>query len=271
MPCPTLLRYGFPLKISPHQIRTRIEENKLDTHLYLPLKPQYNVHAVDTFLDQAARAVDPYVLLTLPKLKKLEIIDERGDKKTIIEKQTISSTTPNKVTFEELIFSNLKGSQIQLSTSTGENNFKVYTCDIDVRPEIELRRKASKTRLTLAFPCEADCPLKYTVYAGLPVCDLRFGFIFNGDFELVTNRESVRENVSSNSILCNHLATLFVYLLLNDLDVRKNMDRYWPASVTNEVNHSPLWSGMIYKIKDLIKKHLSTLFNIHAGKITAIL
>ena len=237
------------------------------THLYLPLKLQAHTSEADRFLNQVVTAADPCILLNMRQLKKLEIIDKRHNKITTIEKQFKSRTKleeqPN-LTFEDFIFKDLIGSIIQLCTSSGYNTFRVYTCYIDVPNSIEQRR-SPRTQLMLAFPCENDYCLTSTVYTGLPVCDLGFNFLFNADFQLVTSRENVRENVPFNTFIRDHLAVLFVYLLLNDADLRKDINRYCPSLNTYQVKHSSWWLVMIDRINELLTKYLSVLFDIRTG------
>ncbi|CAF1355238.1 unnamed protein product [Adineta steineri] len=266
------MSYITPLWIKdqdiPDYISKQILTNTQDTHLYLPLKYQAHTTEADLFLNQVTKAVDPCILLNMRQLKKLEIIDQRQNKLTIIEKQLIGPTKlaqQSKVTFEDFTFTDLNGSIIQLCTSLGYHTFRVYTCYIDVPNSIEQRR-SSKTRLIMAFPCENNYCLTSTVYAGLPVCDLGFNFVFNADFQLVTNRENVRENVPFNSFIRDHLSALFVYLLLNDLDLRKDISRYCPSSNTHQIKHSSWWLVMIDSINELITKYLSILFDIQTGK-----
>jgi hypothetical protein len=266
------MSYITPLWVTdqniPDCISNQISTNTQDTHLYLPLKLQAHTHEASQFLNQVTRAADPCILLNMRHLKKLEIIDKRQEKVTIIEKQLIGPTKleeQSSVTFEEFTFVNLTGSIIQLCTSAGYNKFRVYTCQIDVPNSIEQRR-SSTTRLILALPCENDYCLTCTVYAGLPVCDLGFNFLFNADFQLVTNRENVRENVPYNAFIRDHLATLFVYLLLNDCDLRKDINRYCPLSNSHQVKHSSWWLVMVDRINELITKYLPVLFDIRTGK-----
>ena len=141
----------------------------------------------------------------------------------------------------------------------------MYTCHIDVPESIEQRRSPT-ARLILAFPCDSDYHLTSTVYTGLPVCDLGFEFLFNADFKLVTNRENVRENVQFNRYLRDHLAALFVYLLLNDSDLRKDIHRYCPSENLYQLKHSSWWSHMINDINKLITAYLPVLFGISTGK-----
>ncbi|CAF3386954.1 unnamed protein product [Rotaria sp. Silwood1] len=266
------MSYITPLWITdqdiPDCISNQISTYAQHTHLYLPLKLQAHTPEANMFLDQVIKAADPCILLHMRHLKKLEIIDKRQNKVTIIEKEIIGPTKleeQSNVTFEDFTFLNLAGSIIQLNTLTGYNTFRVYTCYIDVPNSIEQRR-TSKTRLIIAFPCEINYDLTSTVYAGLPVCDLGFNFLFNADFQLVTNRENVRENVLFNTLIRNHLSALFVYLLLNDIDLRKDMNRYCPSLNTHQGKYSSWWLVMIDNINELITKYLSVLFEIQTGK-----
>ena len=262
------MSYITPLWIKdqdiPDCISKQILRNIQDTYLYLPLKYQAHTIEADLFLNQVTKTADPCILLNMRQLKKLEIIDQRHEKLTIIEKLLIGPTKieqQSSVTFEDFTFIDLTGSIIQLRTSPGYNTFRVYTCYVDVPNSIEQRR-SPRTRLIMAFPCENDYNLTSTVYTGLPVCDLGFNFLFNADFQLVTSRENVRENVPFNSFIRDHLAVLFVYLLLNDLDLRKDINRYCPS---HQIKHSSWWLVMIDRINELITKHLSILFDIQSG------
>ncbi|CAF5051992.1 unnamed protein product, partial [Rotaria sp. Silwood1] len=196
------------------------------------------------------------------------ISNRREEKIIIIEKQAIGPTKldiqPN-VIFENCNFMNLTGSINQLCTLTGYNTFRVYACNVDVPSSIEQRRTPT-TLLIMAFPCEKDYYLTRNVYTGLPVCDLGFNFMFNADFHLVTSRENVRENVQFNAYLRDNLAVLFVYLILNDSDLRKDISRYCPSSDTHQVKHSSWWLVMIDRINALITKYLSVLFDIKTGE-----
>jgi len=266
------MSYITPLWVTdqdiPDCISNQLSTHPQDTHLYLPLKLQAYTSEADLFLNQVATAADPCISLNMRHLKKLEINDKRQNKTTIIEKQLIGPTKLEKqpiVTFEDFSFNNLAGSIIKLCTSSGYNSFRVYTCYIDVPNSIEQRR-SPKTQLILAFPCEKDYCLTSTVYTGLPVCDLGFNFLFNADFQLVTNRENVRENVPFNTFIRDHLAALLVYLLLNDLDLRKDIDRYCPSANIHQLKHSSWWLVMIDNINALISKYLSVLFDIRTGE-----
>lgn len=210
VPGPDHMSYITPLWITdqdiPDCISDQLATYSQDTHLYLPLKLQIRTPEAELFLNQVIMAADPCILLNMRHLKKLEIIDKRDNIATIIEKQSIGQTKlqeQSSVTFENFSFINLNGCIIQLCTSSGYNTFRVYTCYIDIPNSIEQRR-SSKTRLILAFPCENDYRLTSTVYTGLPVCDLGFNFLFNADFQLVTSRENVRENVPFNTFIRDH-------------------------------------------------------------------
>ncbi|CAF1231547.1 unnamed protein product [Rotaria sp. Silwood1] len=269
------MSYITPLWITdqdiPECIAEQVSTYAQYTHLYLPLKLETQTSEANLFLDQVIKAVDPCVLLNMRQLKRLEIIDKRQNKETLIEKQCIGSTAlkeQSNVTFEDFTFFNLTGSIMQLHTSTGYNTFRVYTCYIDIPNSIkQQQQRSSNTRLILAFPCEKDYDLTSTVYTGLPVCDLGFNFLFNADFQLVTNRENVRENVPSNTFIRDHLSALFVYILLNDIDLRKDINRYCPTSNIYQGKHSSWWLIMIDNINLLIKKYISILFDIRTDKI----
>ncbi|CAF2097599.1 unnamed protein product [Rotaria magnacalcarata] len=266
------MSYITPLWITnqdiPKCISNHITTAAQHTHLYLPLKLQAYTPETKMFLDQVIKAVDPCILLNMRQLKKLEIVDQRDNKVTTIEKQIIGSTKlaeQANVTFEDFTFLNLTGSIIRLHTTVGYNTFRVYTCYINVPNSIE-QRGSPRTRLIIAFPCEHNFNLTNTVYAGLPVCDLGFNFLFNADFQLVTNRENVRENVRFNTFIRDHLAALFVYLLLNDTDLRQDSNRFCPTSNTHLGKNSSWWHVMIDNIDELITRYLSTLFDIEKGK-----
>ncbi|CAF4601271.1 unnamed protein product, partial [Rotaria sp. Silwood2] len=266
------MSYITPLWITdkdlPECISKQISTYPQYTHLYLPLKFQAHTPEANSFLDQVIKAVDPCILLNMHQLKKLEIVVERQKKVTIIEKQIIGPTKLEKqssVTFEDFTFLNLSGSVIRLHTSTGYSTFRVYMCYINVANYIEQERPP-KARLTIGFPCEKDYELASTVYKGLPVCDLGFNFSFNADFQLVTNRENVRENVPFNTFIRTHLSALFVYLLLNDIDLRKDFNRYCPLFNIYQGKHSSWWLLMIDYIKKFINKYLPLLLDIPTDK-----
>ena len=266
------MSYITPLWVTdqdiPDCIQSKILTNSKDTHLYLPLKLQAYTSEAESFLNQVATAADPCILLNMRHLKKLEIVDERQKKVTLIEKQFIGRTkleNQSRIRFEDFSFLDLTGVIVKLCSSSGYNTFRVYTCYIEIPNSIEQRR-SPRTRLILAFPCEADYCLTSTVYTGLPVCDLGFNFLFNADFQLVTSRENVRENVPYNTFIRDHLATLFVYLLLNDVDLRKDINRYCPSTNIHQLRHSSWWLSMVDNITSLVTKYLPTLFNIQTGE-----
>ncbi|CAF3878418.1 unnamed protein product [Rotaria sp. Silwood1] len=266
------MSYITPLWINdqdiPQYIANQISANRQHTHLYLPLKLTPHTDLAKQFLDDVAKAVDPCILLNMRKLQKVEVVDQREEKVIIIEKNSSGSTklvAQHVVEFEGLKFLDLVGLKAQLSTLSGKRTFRVYTCQIDVPSAIE-ERTNPMTMLTLAFPCEYDYDLTATVYNGLPVCDLGFKFMFNAEFHLVTSRENVRENVPLNTYLRDHLAVLFVYLLLNDTDLKKDISHYCPSSNIHQVKHSSWWRSMIGRINQLIENHLSILFDIGTGK-----
>jgi hypothetical protein len=272
VPGPDAMSYITPLWIHdediPHCISKQISVNHQHTHLYLPLKLAAHTSPAEQFLDDVSKAVDPCILLNMRHLENLEIVDQREDKPIMIKKEPIGSTkleTRAIVIFEDLTFLDLNGSMIKLCTPKGDRTFRVYRCQIDVPSTIE-QRQNPRTSLSLAFPCEYDYDLNATVYTGLPVCDLGFNFMFNAEFHLVTSRENVRENVPFNSYLRDHLAVLFVYLLLNDTDLKKDISRYCPSSNIHQVKHLSWWLTMIDCINQLIKKYLSVLFDIRTGK-----
>ncbi|CAF5154930.1 unnamed protein product, partial [Rotaria sp. Silwood1] len=128
------MSYITPLWITdqdiPECIAEQVSTYAQYTHLYLPLKLETQTSEANLFLDQVIKAVDPCVLLNMRQLKRLEIIDKRQNKETLIEKQCIGSTAlkeQSNVTFEDFTFFNLTGSIMQLHTSTGYNTFRVYT------------------------------------------------------------------------------------------------------------------------------------------------
>ncbi|CAF3959718.1 unnamed protein product [Rotaria sp. Silwood1] len=271
------MSYITPLWINdqdiPQYIANQISANRQHTHLYLPLKLTPHTDLAKQFLDDVAKAVDPCILLNMRKLQKVEVVDQREEKVIIIEKNSSGSTklvAQHVVEFEGLKFLDLVGLKAQLSTLSGKRTFRVYTCQIDVPSAIE-ERTNPMTMLTLAFPCEYDYDLTATVYNGLPVCDLGFKFMFNAEFHLVTSRENVRENVPLNTYLRDHLAVLFVYLLLNDTDLKKDISHYCPSSNIHQVKHSSWWRSMIGRINQLIENHLSILFDIGTGKVCCFL
>ena len=253
----------------PQCIAHQISTNHQYTHLYLPLKLTPHTDLSKQFLSDISKAADPCILLNMRKLEKLEVVDQREGKVSTIEKRQLGPTklqTQPTVIFEDLTFIDLMGSMVQLSTLEGNRIFRVYTCQIDVPSTIEQQRNPTTT-LTLTFPCEHDYDLTANVYTGLPVCDLGFNFMFNARFHLVTSRENVRENVPFNTYLRDHISTLFVYLLLNDADLRKDISRYCPSSNNHKVKHSSWWLSMLDRINQLITKHLSVLFDIRTGKV----
>ncbi|CAF4251448.1 unnamed protein product [Rotaria sp. Silwood2] len=252
----------------PDCISKKISTYTEHTHLYLPLKLPAQTSEVNLFLDQVIKAVDPCVLLNMRQLKRLEIFDSRSNREIRIEKQFIESTKLEEklhVTFEDFTFLNLTGSLMQLYTSIGYNTFRVYTCCIQIPNSIE-QRQSSNTRLSLIFPCEKDYHLTSTVYNGLPVCNLGFNFLFNANFQLVTNRENVRENAPINTFIRDHLSAFFVYVLLNDIDLRKDINRYCPTASMYQEQHSSWWLIMIDNINRLIRKYISVLLNIQTDK-----
>ncbi len=251
------------------KIRDRIDNEPLDTYLYLPLKLDPFTTKAEEFLDQVARAADPCILINLRRLEKLEIVDERKHQTLLVMKKVIAveqSQWQECTIFEGFTFMNLTESLVQLESGSKQNSFRVYTASIE-----QPGTTATTTRIILAFPCESEYELTYNVYAGLPVCSLGFNFLFNADFQLVTNRESIRENVPFNEFIRNHLSVLFVYLLLNDDNIRKNMNHYYPSDTNNQIKHLPWWLSMVDRIKELITKHLSTLLGIHSGKLKTLL
>jgi hypothetical protein len=266
------MSYITPIWIEEKDIPSCISQRMLthpdDTYLYLPLKLPAHSSEAELFLTQVTTTVDPCILLNMRRLKKLQIIDQREGTTATIEKQLIGQTKlkeQSNVIFEDFSFVHLTGSIIKLCTSSNYNAFRVYTCYINIPNSIEQRR-SSKTRLILAFPCEKAYSLTSTVYTGLPVCDLGLNFLFNADFHLVTNRENVRENVPFNTYLRDHVAALFVYLLLNDIDLRKDIHRYYPSINIHQLKHSSWWLTMIDNIYQFMTKHLSDMFDIQTGQ-----
>ncbi|CAF1337053.1 unnamed protein product [Rotaria sordida] len=266
------MSYISPLWITnqdiPDCISSQISTSRQETYLYLPLKFQAHPSETESFLNQVIKAVDPCILLNMRRLKNLEIIDKRNDTPIFIKKElrhSIKLVGQSNVTFEDFLFNDLTGSVVELSISSERRTFRVYNCYIDIPNSIE-QRKSSRTRLIIAFPCENDYYLTSTVYTGLPVCDLGFNFLFNADFQLVTNRENVRENVPVNEFIRNHLAALFVYLLLNDMELRKDISRYCPSTNTRQLKHSTWWQVMVDDINKLITKYFSVLLGTEKGK-----
>lgn len=266
------MSYITPLWVTdqeiPQCISNQLKTYPQDTHLYLPLKLQAHTQEADLFLTQVNTAADSCILLNMRHLKKLEMIDQRQKQVTIIEKQLIGSTkleSQSNVTFEKCSFFDLNGSIIKLCNASTYKTFRVYTCYINIPNSIEKRRDP-KSRLIVAFPCENDCCLTSTVYTGLPVCDLGFNFLFNADFQLVTSRENVRENVLLNTYLRDHLSVLFVYLSLNDIDLRRDINRYCPSKDLPQLKHSSWWLVMVDNIIGLLTKYLSDLLGTQKGK-----
>lgn len=252
----------------PDCITQQISVHPQDTYLYLPLKIHSHTPQADAFLNEVITAADPCVLLNMRHLEKLELFDKRENKLTSIEKHLAGPTKlvdQSNVSFEGFSFTDLTGCLIKLCVSSKEDMFRVYTCFINVPNSIEQRRSPT-TRLILAFPSANDYRLTSTVYTGLPVCDLGFNFLFNADFQLVTNRENVRENAPFNTFIRDHLAALFMYLLLHDNDLRKDIHRYCPSMDIHQSKHSSWWHTMIDDINKLITKYLPDLFGIGKGE-----
>lgn len=279
IPEPDEMSYITPVWISDDamlaKIRDRIESEPLKTYLYLPLKLHPFTSEAEQFLDQVAQATDPCILINLRRLGKLEIIDERKRQTSFVTKKIIDieqNQWQESTTFEGFTFMNLTRSLVRLESGSKQNSFRVYTANIIIPTFIEHRStKRTTTQIILAFPCESEYELTYNVYAGLPVCNLGFKFLFNADFQLVTNRENVRENVLFNELIRNHLAVFFVYVLLNDSNIRKKMNHYCPYETNNQIKYSPWWLCMVDRINELIKKHFSTLLGIHPGKLKTLI
>jgi hypothetical protein len=252
------------------KIRDRIAQEPLDTHLYLPLKFHPFTPEAKRFLDQVAEATDPCILINLRRLEKLEIVDERSDKTLLITKRVIATEEnlwPECTSFEGFRFINLTQSLVQLENGPKQNTFRVYATNIEILTITEQGSAVVRaTRILLVFPSELEYALTYNVYAGLPVCKLGLNFICNANFQLVTNRENIRENVPYNESIRDHFAVLFVYLLLNDSHLRKNMNHYCPSYTNTNMKHLPWWLKMVDRINGLIRKHFSTLLGVDAGK-----
>ncbi|CAF1609378.1 unnamed protein product, partial [Adineta ricciae] len=253
----------------PSWIAEQISTRPQHTHLYLPLKLPAGDSSAEQFLNDVWDAVDSCILLNMSHLENLEVVDRRKNASIVITKQKIGLTkleTQPIVPFEDLTFLDLKGSMVRLRTPEGDETFRVYSCQIEVPSSIE-QRKDPTTTLTIAFPCNPEYTLKANVYTGLPVCDLGFNFIFNAEFHLVTNRENVLENAKLNIYLRDHLAVLFIYLLSNDIDLKRDIGRFCPLGNTHHGKRSSWWLSMVDRIRNLFKKHLSDILGIRAGKI----
>lgn len=274
VPGPDAMAYITPRWIADEtvlaRVRDRVANEPLNTHLYLPLKFPLHTPEAEGFLDQLVQTIDPYILINLCQLQTIEIIDERRKQTTLLTKN-VSTMEQHRwdecIIFEGLEFRNLSQSLVHLAGGSQQNSFQMYSTNITVPVAINERGVTSRTILLIvAFPSSTQCELKYNVYTGLPVCNLGFNFLFNAGFELVTNRESVRENVPSNDSIRNHLSVLFVYLLLNDLNLRKHLDHYCPSTTSDQIKHSPWWLVMVYRIHELLRKHILALLTVDTGK-----
>lgn len=238
-----------------------------DTHMYLPLKLASNSDAAEQYLDKVVKAVDPYILLNMKKLQKLTIYDKRKNETNIIEKRIRSEITferSSRIDFDLFTFFELSGSIVELCTSSSVEQFRVYICYAEIPSAVEQQRNP-KTELRLAFPCNKDFIFNANVYAGLPVCNLGFNFMFSANFQLVTNRENLRDDVTFNYDLRDHFAAFFVYLLLTDDDLKKDFNRYCPSPTENQMDHSPWSKVMVDKIYNLIRQNSNLLFGITSG------
>ena len=241
------------------------------THLYLPLKFIPRSPEANQFLDNLAKAMDPCILLNMKRLTRLDIIDQRDNKMITISKQVsnpLSSCTESPIVFEGMTFIDLKGVDIQLKTTSDSRKFRVYSCFIDA-PLTAEHKQDKKMPLTLAFPLDNDDDLNANVYTGLPVRDLGFRFIMDAKFKLVTNRENVRENDPFNTSIRDHLAVLFVYLMLNDTILKRNISKFCPSKENIQLRHSSWWLCMVDRIDELVMKHLTTIFGIHSGSTSS--
>lgn len=265
------LAYITPVWIENETIFEPISDQLLsypkDTHLYLPLKLATNSDTAEQYLDKVVTAVDPCILLNMKKLQTFTIHDKRKMETIIIKKEIRSEITfdrSDRIVFESFTFHEVSGSIVELQQSSNVKQFRVYVCYAEISSAVEQKRN-SRTELRLAFPCNKDFIFNANVYAGLPVCNLGFNFMFSADFQLVTNRENLQEDVTFNCDLRDHLAAFFVYLLLNDDELKKDFDRYCPSNSTHHINHSSWWKVMVNQIYDLIRRNSKLLFGITSG------
>lgn len=249
----------------PNHLHQYTNTSSHETHLYLPLKLKSSTDEAREFLRQVARAIDPCLLISLKRLQKLCILNETDQKELKVSKTVLRDTRSNgplSPTFEGFQFRNLTKSTVELNIDEKSNHFYVYTADIPIPDMIKHREGRANTQLLLAFPCDKKYDLRFKVYAGLPVCDLGFNFLLNGDFQLVTSREAVRENTPFNVFLRDHFSALFVYILLNDSKLKKDAEYYCPSNTTRQIKHKSWWLVMVDNINQLLFKHFQQLLDL---------
>lgn len=243
------------------KIEAHISKDPSYTHIYLPLRRSYRSAEGDKYLDHIFQAIDPYMLINLRNIKHIEVVDTRKDKAKLFQKKIIDNSKANydeEIVFEEFKFKNFEHELVEVTDGVTVHSFRIYKACIN--------NMHVKQRIMLGFPCELDYQLSYNVYTGLPVCNLGWNFIFNGDFELVTNRESVRENDIYNENIRDHLSVFFVYTMLNDENVRKNLNYYYPTNKDEGTSYSSSWwLPMLSRMRELLKKNSTKLFNINTG------
>ena len=217
--------------ITPHyleEIPRHLDESRdslSTTFIYLPLRQElkykYGDDKSEKYFSDIHKNIDPNILLFTSKIKKFLIEDKISEPSgTVIECLDSHDWVAN------------------FDYEHTEKILRIDSCDKTVRifrkkisiPEnlIELEELQNEfSQITLAFP---ETKKHEKIFAFLPICDLKFNFIINADWVLVTNRESINLNSKLNLFYRDKIADFFIQIFNDQIDLRKNILDYIPKN-----------------------------------------
>ena len=216
------------------------ENESCTTHFYLPLNKKEL--STKDLITKCIEKFNSNLLLFCQKLKKINILQDKNTNsfsivKSVHDEQNVSLET------------------IDFDASRSIVNYKLFEKQVHIPNYIAEEEKITtsnlNTNITLVFPIGDNNNTRrtYPVCAFLPVassCHLEFKFIINAYWLLTTNRESINEHSSLNNFLLSQVADLFVTVVTNDCDLKKNLKSYLPIS---SVKMSTWWLAFIETIK----------------------
>ncbi|KAB8254531.1 hypothetical protein BDV32DRAFT_132200 [Aspergillus pseudonomiae] len=113
----------------------------------------------------------------------------------------------------------------------------------------------SEAEVVLAFPLTVDSrPLleKQEIYAFLPVCESKFKFLIQSDFDTTGNRQDISTTSRRNICLLPHIASAFVKAVLEFCE-DPELCYMWPSFLPLlDDDIGTFWSPLAELIKDLI-------------------
>ena len=232
----------------PVDLRSEIANEKFTTHFYLPLE-KLKGYDTEKFIEKCNAKLNSNLVLFCQKLNKIEISNQAN-----------SFTYSKKITNTELLTNGITKTSLEVTVTASDANtqqdqYELFEIEEEVPKRIASEEKLSTismlTKITLAFPLNAQNAITYPVYSFLPLSDEGFKFIINCYWILTTNRESINDRSSLNEFLLRKITALFVDIFTNEEFLNKDSKKsYFPKPCERM---SSWWLQFIKNIKEEVK------------------